>query len=63
MKKSRYERIEVLEEDKNQIQRLAFDNGVTIKELATELLQRMLVEHKDETKQIIKEMRMKKGID
>lgn len=62
-KKKRYGKIEVLEEDKDQISRLAFDNDVTMKELATELLQRMLVEHKDETKQIIKEMRMRKGID
>jgi hypothetical protein len=62
-KKQRYERIEVYEEDKDQISRLAFDNDVTIKELASEMLQRMLVEHKDETKQIIKEMRMRKGID
>ena len=62
-RKQHYERVEILEEDKNQIQRLAFDNDITMKELATELLQTMHVNHKEETKQIIKEIRMRKGID
>jgi len=62
-RKQLYEKVEVYEEIKKQISRLAFDNDLTIKELASELLQKLLVEYKEEVKKTIKEIRIRKGKD
>ena len=61
-KKQQYEKVEIYEEVKTIIQRLAFDNDITIKELTSEILRKALV-NKEDMKQTIKEIRTRKGLD